>query len=128
MCIRDRHCDDWTWGDIHWNVAKDNKKVNLHLNGIGEVHSKFEFTQGQLGQWVHLAMTYDAKARLLKLYVNGIEEASAQTQSARAVDLTRVKLGCWNGRDRMWKGSMDELRIYSRALTPAEIAELAANK
>ncbi len=122
------HCDDWTWGDIHWNVAKDNKKVNLHLNGIGEVHSKFEFTQGQLGQWVHLAMTYDAKARLLKLYVNGIEEASAQTQSARAVDLTRVKLGCWNGRDRMWKGSMDELRIYSRALTPAEIAELTANK
>jgi len=44
------------------------------------------------------------------------------------VDLTRVKLGSWNGRDRMWKGAMDELRIYSRALNPAEIADLAASK
>ena len=122
------HCDNWTWGDIHWNVAKDSKKVNVHLNGIGEVHSKFEFTQDKLGQWVHLAVTYDAKARSLKLYVNGVEEASAVAQAARAVDLTHVKFGCWNGRERMWKGAMDEVRLYSRALAPAEIAAVAGTK
>ncbi|MEI7909381.1 MAG: LamG-like jellyroll fold domain-containing protein [Verrucomicrobiota bacterium] len=122
------HCDNWTWGDIHWNVAKDTKKVNVHLNGIGEVHSKFEFTPDKLGQWVHLAVTYDAKARSLRLFVNGAEEASAGVQTARAVDLTHVKFGCWNGRERMWKGAMDEVRIYSRALTPAEITALAGSK
>ncbi|MEI6604199.1 MAG: LamG-like jellyroll fold domain-containing protein [Verrucomicrobiota bacterium] len=121
------HCDNWTWGDIHWNVAKDNHKINVHLNGIGEVHSKYEFTPDRLGQWVHLTLTYDAKARNLKLYVNGLEDANSQTQAARAVDLTHVKLGCWNGHDRMWKGAMDEVRIFSRVLAPGEITSLAAS-
>jgi|GEM_PF-789711 len=122
------HCDNWTWGGIHWNVAKDNKKINVHLNGIGELRSKFEFTQDQLGQWVHVAVTYDAKARNLKLYVNGVEEANAGAQAARAVDLTHVKFGCWNGRERLWKGAMDEVRLYNRSLTPAELAGLAGTR
>ena len=120
------HADGWNWGDIHWNVASDTKKLNVHLNGIGEVRSRFEFTADKLGQWVHVAVTYDAKARSLKLYVNGVEEASSGIQAPRAVNLSHIKFGCWNGRERLWKGTMDELRLYQRALTSAEIAGLAA--
>lgn len=119
------HCDGWNWGDVHWNVASDNKKLNVHLNGIGELHSRFEFTPEKLGQWVHVALTYDAKAGSLKLYVNGTEEAASGIQAPRAVNLSRVKFGCWNGRERMWKGAMDELRLYNRALNPGEISALA---
>ena len=78
---------------------------------------------------MHTNLTrYDAKARSLKLYVNGVEEANTGAQAARAADLTHVKFGCWNGRERMWKGAMDDVRIYSRALTPVEIAGLAGTK
>jgi hypothetical protein len=119
------HCDGWNWGDVHWNVAADNKQLNAHLNGIGELHSKFEFTADKLGQWVHVALTYDAKARSIKLYVSGLEEASAGVGTPRAVNLTRVKVGCWDGHSRLWKGALDEVRFYSRALPPAEIRQLA---
>jgi uncharacterized protein YdeI (BOF family) len=122
------HCDGWSWGCIHWNVGRENKKLNVHLNGIGELHSRFEFTPDKLGQWVHVALTYDAKARAIKLYVNGQEEAAAGAEAPRAVDLTHVKVGCWDGRARMWKGTMDEVRFYDRALSPAEIAGLAGGK
>jgi hypothetical protein len=43
------HCDGWNWGDFHWNVAADNQKLNAYLNGIGEVHSRFQFTPDKLG-------------------------------------------------------------------------------
>ena len=122
------HSDGWNWGDVHWNVGRENKRLNAHLNGIGEVHSRFEFTPDKLGQWVHVALTYDAKARMIKLYVNGREEASAGTEAPRAVNLTHVKVGCWEGHARMWKGAMDEVRFYDRALTPTEISTLAGTE
>ena len=122
------HCDGWNWGDLHWNAALDNKKINVFINGIGEVHSKFEFTPDKFGQWVHAALTYDASAKTLKLYVNGQEEASAGAAAPRAVNLSHVKVGCWDGRARMWKGAIDDLRFYNRALTPAEIRTLADAK
>jgi len=122
------HADGWNWGDIHWNVASDNKKLNVHVNGVGELQSRFEFTADKLGQWAHVAVTYDAGARSLKLYVNGAEEANSGTQAVRAVNLSHLKFGCWNGRERMWNGAMDELRLFNRALNAAEIAALAGSK
>ena len=122
------HCDGWSWGDIHWNVAKDNKKLNVHLNGIGELHSKFEFTEDKFGKWVHAALTYDAQVRNIKLYVNGLEDAAAGVGTPRSVNLSRVKVGCWEGHARMWKGAMDVVCFYGRALTPTEIRELAGVK
>ncbi|MGN6555070.1 MAG: LamG-like jellyroll fold domain-containing protein, partial [Verrucomicrobiota bacterium] len=122
------HCDSWTWGDLHWNVASDNKKMNVFLNGIGELHSRYEFTPDKLGQWVHVALTYDAGARSLKLYINGVEEAASGIQAPRAVNLSHVKIGSWEGHARMWKGAMDEIRFYNRALTSAEISDLVGIK
>jgi hypothetical protein len=57
--------------------------------------------------------------------VSGLEEASAGVGTPRAVNLTRVKVGCWDGHSRLWKGALDEVRFYSRALPPAEIRQLA---
>ncbi|HEU5070795.1 MAG TPA: LamG-like jellyroll fold domain-containing protein, partial [Verrucomicrobiae bacterium] len=120
------HCDGWNWGDFHWNVAADNHKLNAYLNGIGELHSQFQFTPDKLGQWVHVALTYDARARSLRLYVNGVEEAASGIEAPRAVNLSHVKVGCWEGHARFWKGALDEIHFYNRALTAAEIRSLAA--
>jgi hypothetical protein len=122
------HCDGWNWGDFHWNVAKDNKRLNVDINGVGVLRSRYEFTQDKLGQWVHAAVTYDAKSRSLKLFVNGAEEASSGISAPRAINLSRAKIGCWDGHARMWKGAFDEVRFYSRALNAAEIRELAGHQ
>jgi hypothetical protein len=75
---------------------------------------------------VHVALTYDARARSLRLYVNGVEEAASGIEAPRAVNLSHVKVGCWEGHARFWKGAMDEIHVYNRALTAAEIRSLAA--
>lgn len=122
------HGDGWTWGELHFLVARDNRQIGAFINGVGEVHSRFKFTDDQLGHWVHVALTYDTKARAIKLYVNGCLESSSGIAAPRPVDLTRVKVGSWEGHARMWNGMMDEVRFYDRALTPSEIENLAGVK
>jgi glucose/arabinose dehydrogenase/PKD repeat protein len=72
-----------------------------------------------LNAWSHLAVTYDGA--VLRLYVNG---ASAGTKSI-AGQITPTTGALRIGGNNIWaewfQGAIDEIRIYNRALTQAEI-------
>jgi hypothetical protein len=79
--------------------------------------------------WIHLAGTYDgAEARL---YVDGTLAASQPITGNFHPDTTPVVLG-GNGNDgsgvptELFPGRIDELMLYGRALSEAEIAALHA--
>jgi hypothetical protein len=80
-------------------------------------------------QWQHVTVVYDGSSRAagLKLYLAGKElpvEVLRDHVQKSASGGERIDLG-QRFRDRGFKdGAIDELRIYSRALTPLEIAEL----
>ena len=71
------------------------------------------------GRWTHLASTWDSKR--LRLFVNGKRVAGGKV--ARKGRTSRRPLRF--GGNRLWrewfKGTIDEIRIYDRALTPAQI-------
>ena len=81
----------------------------------------------ETGVPTHLTGTYDARTRKLTLYVDG-EKAGEVTRGSSCPDWDAdgdVQIGrtMWNGaaaRDH-WKGMVDEVRLYERTLTPAEI-------
>jgi len=78
-----------------------------------------------LGTWTYLAATFDGAT--LRLYVNAAQIASMAT--ANAIDVTSGALRI--GGDTVWTeyfdGVIDEVRIYNRPLTPAEIqSDMAA--
>ena len=83
-----------------------------------------------LGQWVHLAGTYNG-ARII-LYVNGAERARVIKTGALVASSRPVLLGAnANGPDPLvgsefLAGGLDEARLFSRALTASEVAALAA--
>ncbi len=69
--------------------------------------------------WTHLATTYDGST--LRLYVNGAEVRSLAAGGAMTVSTGPLKLGgnaIWN---EWFAGTMDDVRIYNRALTPAQL-------
>lgn len=75
-----------------------------------------------LDVWSHLAATYDGTA--LRLYVNGADVSTVSVSGA----LVTTDGGVWLGRTEVgdpFTGKLDEIRIYDRALTPAEIQVLA---
>lgn len=81
------------------------------------------------GVWTHLAGVYDGA--VARLYVNGQEALSKSLTGTFTADTTPIILG-GNGNDasgvptELFPGRIDELMLYARALTAAEISQLAA--
>ena len=72
-----------------------------------------------LNTWTHLAATYDGAS--LRLYVNGTQVANARRAGSIATSTGALKIGgnaIWG---EWYSGLIDEVRVYNRALTPAEI-------
>ena len=75
--------------------------------------------------WSHLAGTYDGAT--LRLYVNGAL-VSSQTQTGTiATSANPLQIGGDSLYGQYFQGAIDEVRVYNRALTQAEIqADMAA--
>ena len=72
--------------------------------------------------WQHVAVTYDGVT--VKLYYNGLLDGQAAMGLNTVLDTNGLTLGLRPG-GALWTGLLDELEIYDRALTDAEIAVIA---
>ncbi|MCX6879942.1 MAG: SUMF1/EgtB/PvdO family nonheme iron enzyme [Verrucomicrobia bacterium] len=105
--------------------------ITRHMvGGVGQGGSITEFGSGNLstGTWYHLVAA--RRSGLMTTYINGI--AGMPTQEAPAVDVTSdgdLTLGALTPSSRQWfAGSLDEVRIYNRALSAAEILQLCGKE
>ena len=80
-----------------------------------------------VGEWVHVAGTYDGA--VMKLYVNGVLSVEGYTQTGPIrwptdAEAAELSMGAWLGRDeqRYYKGMMDEVRIWRAALTASQLS------
>ncbi len=81
--------------------------------------------------WTHVFATYDgsSKAAGVKIYFNGQEQEWAIEQNGLSATI-RTPKSLYLGRRNPgspYKGLIDDVRIYPRALTAAEVAALAGN-
>jgi Concanavalin A-like lectin/glucanases superfamily len=72
-----------------------------------------------LNAWSHLATTYDGAS--WKFYVNGTLVASRAFAAPIGVSTGALRIGGNNIWPEWFKGQIDEVRIYSRALSAAEV-------
>ncbi len=94
-------------------------------NGFGTFVSTA--TPLPLGQWNHLAYSFDGNTRQESLYVNGAMVASANAGKSMAFDTHPLLLGAdiENGVPGLFlNGQIDEASIYNRALAASEIAAI----
>jgi len=80
-----------------------------------------------LGQWHHVAFTFDDSTKEQALYVNGVRVATSQSNRSIGYDNKPVLLGqdINNGNfDFPLNGRIDEASIYNRALSSNEIAAI----
>jgi hypothetical protein len=69
--------------------------------------------------WTHLAATYDGA--MLRLYVNGVQIAAQSQSGAIGVFAGPLRIGGNASLGEYFQGRIDEVRVYNRALTQAEI-------
>src|SRR5207302_1117084 len=85
---------------------------------------RYSKTVRQLNTWYHVAGVYDAAARTLNIYVNGVLDngvlvGTVPASQANAAN-ERVTVGRRTG-GFYFQGTIDEVRLYGRALSQAEI-------
>jgi len=96
-------------GAVRFKVMKGGAPVTgYHLTTLG-----VDFVPGR---WYHLASTYDGITR--KLFLDGELVEYADGPSYMSHSGAPITVG------PLWKGKMDEVRIYDRALTDDAVAEL----
>ncbi len=83
------------------------------------------------GVWQHVALTYDKVSGNASLYINGtiatqtnLGSFTPQTSYTNLLLGARTTYGSVSSPNTAFSGGMDEMSIYSRALSPAEIAAI----
>ncbi len=72
-----------------------------------------------LNTWTHLAATYDGA--ILRLYVNGNQVGSGSVSGTMVASTSPLRIGGNAPWGEYFAGLIDEVRIYNRALSAAEI-------
>jgi len=84
-----------------------------------------------LNQWHHVALTYTGSrwASGVKIFVDGedqkLEILLDDVNSQGAVKREPFRIGAGGGSDNRFHGSLDDVRVYNRALSPEEAGMLA---
>jgi ELWxxDGT repeat protein len=119
------------WNDDtaqHSYILKENSD-SLRIELQGENNIRLADASGAtsitVGQWTHVAVTYDTQ--MVKLFLNGTQDASislnpSQLLWASAADLLIGATG--SGIAENFSGLIDEVSLYSRALSAAEIQSI----
>jgi hypothetical protein len=73
----------------------------------------------RLNTWSYLTVTHDGTT--LRMYVNGIEVGSREVKGNLLTSMGSMRIGGNGVGSRFFKGLIDEVRIYRRALSQSEI-------
>lgn len=122
----------WPTSDLRTIVSKDTN-YEFHLNTNGQVfwwwgNGNFSGASSiALNTWTHITLTY--KNGEQKIYINGVEDASATYTGTLPQNSLPFYIGVdYNYPSRTFDGLIDEVKIFDRALTPLEVSAIYSNE
>jgi serine/threonine protein kinase len=135
-CHGERAYINKIWNSSHkdWSLAADPDQIHYY----GESDSRDFILKSSTGpprrQWNHLAMVLDCPNRRLQLYINGVVVAADTNlrEKVSAITVAPISLASTSEHERGIKEqryacTLDELAIYDRALTVADVQALFAH-
>jgi hypothetical protein len=97
-----------------------------HKNSSGTLVSGNLTSSTEAAQWQHVVLVRNAAAKQMTGYKNGALALTTTYTSAPGTSTYGVNIGRNPGGGQRFKGLIDEVRIYNRALTESEVASLFA--
>lgn len=116
----------WDGTNNSYLLALEGDELRMYIDSASNYQTT---TSANLGSnsFVHVAGVYDANAQTVKLYVNGVEQASTTTgtiPSSIGDDAGEFVVGADDSSANFFDGHIDEARVYNRALPPNQIKSL----
>ncbi len=108
---------------VNFSMGKNEyaDKIEFRFTTGGEIRQITSATILKVNTWYHVAVTYNGSH--MCIYINGKEDSSGKAAGKADGDVP-LSLGTIGGSD-YFQGSMDEVQIYGRALSAAEVAQMA---
>ncbi len=101
----------WSNGQIYWDCGG-----NPDYDRINKVATTSEYE----GQWNHWSFVKNAATGVMQIYLNGVLWHSG-TGKVKPIDIAHLVVGKSGTYTNNYKGSIDELRIWNKALTATDI-------
>jgi mono/diheme cytochrome c family protein len=115
-----------------WDLWIQNERVGTHIVSKWQDDALKVVSKNPVkaGQWNHVFVTYDGKAKAAgtKVYINGVaQETNVEADALKSSIKTAVplKLAQRNTTSRLDDVSIQDMRLYDRTLSPEEVARLA---
>ena len=110
-------------GEWLWQIYAPSKMYVWHDSGV---RARWNVSGSIVaGNWYHLAFVRDGTAKTYKIYCDGVlKTTSGAYASAPPTSETHVTIGSGGSHVQPFDGLIDEVRIYSTALTASEIKAL----
>jgi len=114
--------DSWTATDTCWHVELNIDTGNVAF-GRYDSYPSFGTNIPPVGEWQHVAVTFDGTTSAM--YIDGVSVGTSAAFSFGPKTDAHVVFGAVEGAGwNPFNGAIDEVRIYSRALSAEDIAEL----
>jgi len=125
-----------TLNDWHQIIAKDNQyllridppseggKLSSFVNLAGGWEPRASAIVPELNKWYHYAATYDSSTKKLTVFVDGVKAGESDRDGNPTANDNPVTFGHWGGGSR-FRGLLDEIAIFSVALSEADIKSIA---
>lgn len=105
-------CRNGSSTNLTWNIADGSSRSSVNSH-----------TSLSLNTWYHIACTYDGSS--LRIYVNGIEDASVATSLTPNYGSANLYIGSWSGDNYNLKGCLNDVRVYNHCLSAKEVKEIS---
>jgi hypothetical protein len=121
--------DGYDLGDIHFQLTRQ----GYPRGGVvvdGNFQDEVAGNPVPLSRWAHVASVLSTRTRSQQIYVNGVLARERRWESDEVLRPGSCRLGNWlpvtnvGPENRAFRGRIDELAIWNRALPQAEIGKL----
>ncbi|MFA5061912.1 MAG: LamG domain-containing protein [Patescibacteria group bacterium] len=99
-----------------------NQKISFLYNGGAA--AVFGNSPLSLNKWYFISVVYDASTNKATFYVNGLLDVTSNALGSWNSGSAPLYIGSYQGSTHFFNGSIDDARIYSRALSATEIQQL----
>jgi hypothetical protein len=99
-----------------WNTIE----FLLNINSAGWKTLKVNYGADKVGQWHHVAATYDGFT--MRIYIDGVLSGSMNFAGTITVNNNNLVIGNQPGLSEYYGGTLDDARIFNRALSACEIS------
>jgi hypothetical protein len=121
--------DDMEDGDVHFQISRQGL-LKGSLQGAN-THDSFIGDPLPVGKWVHAAMVISSLDHTRQVYANGKLVRRGDMNRDVTIRPSLCRLGNWlpsekhlEKRTRAFRGRMDELAIWNRALLESELRQM----